>query len=184
MTTMTTTMTALQVRSEGWTVDDLEELPEELRYELVDGGLLMSPSPAVGHGYAQVELAALLRAAVGPEHVVVGETGLRFDRRNERRPDLAVVRRSALGSVVLSPSDVLLVVEVMSPGSVSTDRVAKPAQYAAAGIPAYWRLEQDEGVLVTHVLDGDTYRETGRHTGPAVVEEPFRVELDVATLLV
>ena len=178
-----TAMTALQVRSDGWTVDDLDELPEDLRYELVDGGLLMSPSPAVAHGYAQVELAAVLRAAAGPDHVVVGETGLRFDRRNERRPDLAVVGRTALRGVTLAPADVLLVVEVMSPGSISTDRVAKPAQYAAAGIPAYWRLELDDGVLVTQVLDGDTYRETGRHTGAAVVEEPFRVELDVRGLL-
>ncbi len=170
-----TTMTALQVRSDGWTVDDLDDLPEELRCELVDGGLLMSPSPAVLHGYAQAELVVVLRAAIGPDHVVVGETGLRFDRRNERRPDLCVVRRRALQGVTLAPADVLLVVEVMSPGSVSTDRVAKPAQYAAAGIPGYWRLEPDDGVLVTHLLDGEVYRETGRHTGAAVVDEPFRV---------
>jgi Uma2 family endonuclease len=42
-----------------------------------------------------------------------------------------------------------LVVEVMSPGSVTTDQTDKPAEYAAARILHYWRLEQDpaEGAL-------------------------------------
>ena len=72
----------------------------------------------------------------------------------------------------------------MSPRTISTDRVTEPAQYAAAGVPGSWRLELDDRVLVTHVLDGDFYRETGRHTGVAVVEAPFPVTLHVPDLLV
>ena len=53
-------------------------------------------------------------------------------------PDL-LVRRRVPG---LTPphgdlSGVVLVVEVVSPGSVRTDRVAKRREYAAAGIPNY-----------------------------------------------
>ncbi|MEH0984221.1 Uma2 family endonuclease [Micromonospora sp. CPCC 205556] len=33
--------------------------------------------------------------------------------------------------------------EVVSPGTRRTDRFAKPGEYAAAGIPFYWRVEQD-----------------------------------------
>jgi Uma2 family endonuclease len=83
----------------------------------------------------------------------------------------------------IGPGDLLLAVEVMSPSSVATDRVAKPAQYAAAGIPHFWRLELDGPVLVRYALDGEVYREVGRDTGVAQVEQPVQVSIDVAGLL-
>ncbi len=173
-------------RLDGWTVDDLDELSDEdcQDLELVDGALLMTPPPVLQHSYASGQLLALMSPVVPAGHVALLEGGVQFDVRNWRKPDVVVIRRAALVQKYATPADVLLAVEVMSPGTVSTDRVAKPAQYAAAGIPAFWRLELDDRVLVTHVLDGDAYRETGRHTGVAVVEEPFRVELDVRDLLV
>ena len=39
------------------------------------------------------------------------------------------------------PADVLLAIEIESPSSVTTDRITKPAQYAAGGIGHFWRLE-------------------------------------------
>jgi Uma2 family endonuclease len=38
--------------------------------------------------------------------------------------------------------------EVESPSSLTEDRVTKPAQYAAAGIRHYWRIETDRQRLV------------------------------------
>ena len=180
-----TAVTTLPMALDGWTVDDLAGLSDEdaKRCELVDGALLLMAPPGLRHGYSQVGLVVALTAAVPPHLCVVVESELRFDRRNVRLPDVAVVRRSALAREFASPGDVLLAVEVMGRGSIANDRVAKPAQYAAAGIPAFWRLELSERVLVTHVLDGEVYRETGRWTGAAVVDEPFRVELEVTALL-
>jgi Uma2 family endonuclease len=39
------------------------------------------------------------------------------------------------------PEHCLLVVEVMSPDSVTTDQIDKPAEYAAFGILHFWRVE-------------------------------------------
>ena len=39
------------------------------------------------------------------------------------------------------PQDCALVIEVMSPGSVTTDQNDKPAKYAAARIAHFWRVE-------------------------------------------
>ena len=47
----------------------------------------------------------------------------------------------------------LLAVEIMSSDSVNADRIDKPAEYAMAGIPHYWRIEQAETGLITY-----TYR--------------------------
>jgi Putative restriction endonuclease len=41
----------------------------------------------------------------------------------------------------------------MSPGSVTTDQTDKPAEYAAAGIRHYWRLENDSASGLLSVFD-------------------------------
>jgi Uma2 family endonuclease len=178
-------MTTLPVREEGWTVEDLDGLPDDgLRYELVDGSLLVSPPPTVGHNAAAFELGVLLRAAVGDSWRVVPAPGVRLDLRNYREPDLVVVRREAIGARLADACDVLLAVEVMSPSSVTDDRVTKPAQYARAGIPHYWRLERGGvPVLVTHELAGGVYRETGRFVDEVVVDRPVAVRFRLDAVL-
>jgi Uma2 family endonuclease len=58
-----------------------------------------------------------------------------------RRPDVVVYDASVPDDDALRPEHCLLVVEVMSPGSVTTDQHDKPAEYAAAGITHFWREE-------------------------------------------
>ena len=53
-----TTMTVLQVPHDGWTTNDLPDT--DLRYELVDGALLVTPPPHFRHSVLANELAQLL----------------------------------------------------------------------------------------------------------------------------
>lgn len=76
-------------------------------------------------------------------------------------------------------------VEVVSPGSVTLDRIAKPALYAQAGIDHYWRVECDPGIVVhTHRLDRDAeaYAATGAHHTTLAVTEPWPVTVPVEAL--
>lgn len=182
---MGSVLTTLDIPLDGWTVDDLDALPNDdhLRYELVDGCLLVTPPPPLRHQSAAAQLAFLLHGAVGDGWRVIGEAGLRIDRVNYRVPDVMVIAASALTKAKADPGDMLLAVEVMSPSSVSTDRVTKPAQYAAAGIPYFWRVELREPVLVTHALEGGDYRETGRFVAEVVVAEPVPLRFGLARLL-
>ncbi|MFF5176200.1 Uma2 family endonuclease [Micromonospora sp. NPDC000089] len=53
-------------------------------------------------------------------------------------------------------TDVLLVVEIVSPGSEGIDTVTKRSEYAAAGIPRYWVVDQDQPQTVTMLhLEGE-----------------------------
>jgi Uma2 family endonuclease len=177
-------MTILPVRDEGWTVDDLDLLPEDgLRYELVDGTLRVSPPPPTPHNLAATELAARLISVLDRSWRVAAPGSVRLDLHNRREPDVLVLRRGAAGLEHTPPQDVLLAVEVMSPSSVTDDRLVKPSQYAQAGIPHYWRIEPRVPVLVTFALDGDTYRETGRYDGPVVIDDPVRLRFRLADLL-
>lgn len=189
-------VTTLTSHHDGWTVDDLFDLPDDgMRYELVDGALLVSPPATLGHNSAGFELGKLLDAALDDSWRVVPAPGVVLDesRRNYREPDLVVVRRSAMGAWLATAADVLLAVEVMSPSSVTDDRLTKPAQYARAGIADYWRLERGAApasgaaatgrVLITHQLEGDVYRETGRYTDDVAIDEPVRLRFRLAQLL-
>lgn len=181
MTAMTA-LTTLHVPYDGWTVDDLpDDLP--FRYELVDGALLVSPPPRPRHDDVAVQLMLLLAPRLPGTWRIAPAAGLYVDARNYRQPDLLVYERSALDKDRIEPADTVLVVEVMSPGSVSNDRVAKPALYAAVGIRHFWRIELDPMVLFVHELDGEAYRQTGRFTDHVVIDEPLPVRFGLADLL-
>ena len=89
--------------------------------------------------------------------------------------------------VSVEPSLVRLVVEVLSPSTRRHDLIAKRHDYAMAGIPQYWILDQDEETLTVLRLD-----ETGRHYVEAAVvrpgerwhtDEPFPVTFDLGEIL-
>ncbi|NEE00942.1 Uma2 family endonuclease [Phytoactinopolyspora halotolerans] len=176
-------------RLEPWTFDDLLELPESpWRFEIVDGGLIMSPPPGVWHEGVSDAVRTALRnrlpsayRALGPLAVDMHPTYL--------VPDLAVLRAEDVRRRKnrLRPAEVLLVVEVVSPGSVSSDRILKPAKYAAAGIPAYWRIETEpETSLTAYQLTpgSSVYTTVGtwRVGQTAHLTEPFEMDIPIADL--
>lgn len=83
----------------------------------------------------------------------------------------------------------LLVVEVMSPNSITTDRADKPTEYAQARMEHFWRLEfsADECglTLFRYRLDPITggYALAGEHTGKLIVSDPFEVALNLDELM-
>lgn len=175
-----TGVTELHVPFDGWTVDDLPDV--EFRYELVDGALLVTPPEVPRNSRVASRLHLLLAPALGAGWDVLIGGGVFFDRRNFRVPDLLVCRPAAIDAGRVHAPDLLLAVEVMSPSSVATDRIAKPAQYAAAGIPHFWRIESEPRLLVTHELAGDVYRETGRYDDVVEVRQPVPLDLRLADL--
>jgi Uma2 family endonuclease len=66
--------------------------------------------------------------------------------KNGREPDLVFISRALLPFVhrnfFYGPAD--LAIEIISPESVTRDRVEKFAEYAAAGVREYWLIDPDE----------------------------------------
>jgi Uma2 family endonuclease len=61
--------------------------------------------------------------------------------------------------VWLPVTDVLLVVETISPGSEAADTLTKRREYASAGVPQYWTVDRDAGNTVTlYRLAGADYQ--------------------------
>ena len=77
---------------QDWTVDDLASLPQDLRYELIDGRLIL-PSPTGVHQDICLELALMLRPDCPPGYRPIVDLSLEVNRRNEPRPDVVVLRK-------------------------------------------------------------------------------------------
>ncbi len=168
----------------GWTVDDLDALPESHhRYELTDGALTVSPSPSSLHQAVVARLYGRLEA-VAPEPLVVTQAvEIRFGRQLTRIPDVLVVRSDNPGRHWFAPSEVLVVIELESPGSHLEDRATKPALYARYGIPHYWRIELEPPLVSTYGIGhGDSYQMIGPDRCLSVTE-PFDLNIAVADLL-
>lgn len=167
--------------------EDFLALPEDRRVELLDGALLVSPSARAPHQRMSLRLALVLEFARPDGWEVFETVNVRVAPGRILIPDLTVVHRRGADTVVFDAADVVMVVEVVSPGSVVTDRAVKPGLYAAAGIPHYLRVEL--GPVGPHAT---AYRRVdGRyveavHAAPRErlrLTEPFDVDVDLAELL-
>jgi Uma2 family endonuclease len=177
---------------DGLSAAEYEALPEEIcrRIEVVDGAIIVSAAPRRLHQVIGRRLANALEAVCGPGLAVATDVDLRLRDVPllNRRPDVVVYDASLPDDAVLRPQHCALVVEVMSPGSVTTDQTDKPAEYAGAGIGHYWRLELDPAESVPSVfcyrLDPTTgtYASAGVHSGKMSITDPLSVTIDLATL--
>ncbi|MFC0506673.1 Uma2 family endonuclease [Micromonospora costi] len=148
------------------TLDDLTAMmaaDEHHRYEISPEGVVsIMPPPGYAHAIIATRLMVWLAQGGIPADRIAQAVGLRILGRNGgvggRIPDLVVWSKPQSDGVWLPVDDVLLVVEIVSPGSEGVDTVTKRSEYAAAGIPQYWMIEQDPAQTVTmHHLDGDKY---------------------------
>lgn len=180
------------------TVDAYAALGEDDRYrsELQEGNLVMSPSPAPDHMIVMARLLVQLDEKLPSGLLVVPDVDVDLELAPRgkpgfvRRPDLVVVHQAAVDRVrrdggILRACDVLVVVEIVSPGSQRTDHVIKRGEYADAGIPHYWIVDLDDPVTLIdcHLAAEFGYQDPGPVTGRFATTEPFPVGLKLDGLL-
>ncbi|MDQ4091630.1 MAG: Uma2 family endonuclease [Actinomycetota bacterium] len=168
------------------TEDDLATMPEDgHRYELLDGTLLVTPSPNLNHQRCVAGLLVLLHGARRPGfEVLPAPFDVRLSRITVLEPDVLVARRADLTPARLEGPPVLAV-EVLSPSTRRIDAGAKRLAYEAAGVPAYWLVDPDVPSLTVLELDAGRYVERATVTGDEAFHAavPFRVTAVPARLL-
>ena len=152
------------------TLDELTAMmvadPHGHRYEISPEGVLsVMPPPDYEHAVIATRLMAWLIMAGWPLDQVTQAVGLRIPASDGavggRIPDLVVWGKAQpkARAVWLPADDVLLVVEIISPGSEAADTVTKRREYASAGIPRYWTVDRDPGQTVTmYTIEDGVYR--------------------------
>ena len=143
----------------GYTVDEVLAFPPDgNRYELVDGELLVTPSPAQKHEIVRARLAQQLLSYVAPHNDIawafVAPADIIWSKSDYVQPDLLVVPANEVTGNWRDCQHLLLAIEVISPSSARGDRFKKRRLYQRRGVATYWVVDPDaELIEVWHPED-------------------------------
>jgi Uma2 family endonuclease len=154
-----------------WTYKEYATLPDDgMRYEIMDGVLLMTPSPSPGHQdvgmvlsfylYQYVNMAGIGKAFFAPLDVELAP-------KRVFQPDLLVLLNANLGKItstrVVGAPD--LVIEIASRGTAAYDRLNKYQAYEQAGVAEYWMIDTETRSVEIFLLQADVYQSQGIFQG-------------------
>ncbi|MCK0111339.1 Uma2 family endonuclease [Ornithinimicrobium sp. F0845] len=169
-----------------FTAADLEAMPDDgNRYEIIDGALIVTPSPAVPHQRVVGNMYLALRSAVPDDlEVMLAPLDVTVSDLTVLQPDLLVATREALSGRTMVGLPVLAI-EVLSPSTRLIDLNLKKAAFAEAGVAHYWVIDPEHPSLTAWCLSAAEFTEVGTATGTQefAVDEPFRVRVSPASLL-
>ena len=145
------------MQTKYWTVDDLEQLPDEegVRREIIDGELYVSTQPDWQHQFVggQIFTALQLWSNATQAGMANLAPGVVYSKGTAVAPDVVWISRERLrtslqpnGKLNASPE---LMVEILSPGSDNTrrDRSIKLELYSRRAVEEYWVVNWRERTI-------------------------------------
>ncbi len=150
------------------TADEFLEIADDGHfYELIDGVVVMSPSPTPEHQQATMEVARQLAnfCAEHPVGRVFPEQDVHLGRGPDGkdivyRPELCFVRSdrlSAMRKKIKGAPDIVL--EVISHGSRRLDTQTKFRDYEQFGVKEYWLLDPERDAITFYRLQNEKFVE-------------------------
>jgi Uma2 family endonuclease len=131
-----------------YTAEMVRALPEDgNRYEVVRGELLVTPAPRAWHQELIRRLTNALSGYLDAErvgHLFVSPADISWGPDTLVQPDLFVVPPEQARTLDWARmTNLLLVVEVLSPASRRADRFSKRLEYQRHRVPFYWLIDPD-----------------------------------------
>lgn len=169
-----------------FTEADFEALPDDgRRYELLDGAIVVTPSPGFRHQVAIGSLFRLLAdAAPAHLHACLSPLDTYLPTGDILEPDVLVIDpRIVVDDKVRGVP--LLAVEVLSPSSRRRDVGDKLTAYRDAGVPSYWVVDPVDPRLRVWALRDGEYVEVAdvRGTDEFTADAPYAVTVRPADLV-
>ncbi|MHC9542355.1 MAG: Uma2 family endonuclease [Vulcanimicrobiota bacterium] len=145
------------------TYDDYALLPNDRnRYEILEGDLIVTPSPTTNHQKVSRNLEFILFS-----HIKQSNCGELFDAPMDVildestvvQPDKIFILKEHLH--ILSKRGVDgapdLLVEILSPATAKYDRISKKQLYARYGVRWFWIVDPDERKVEEYEREGESY---------------------------
>lgn len=171
-----------------WRYDDYLQLPDDgNRYEIIEGVLYVANAPSYDHQYTVGEIAFHLRLFVKQRrNGVVIEAPFEVhlsDTTRPVQPDVLFIRtenQPTLGAKFFAGAPDLIV-EVISPSSIRTDRHIKFDTYERYGVAEYWLVDPKARAVEVHTLARGEYALLGQYTGDEVITSQVLEGLEIVT---
>lgn len=134
------------------------------RLELIDGELLVSPTPTDAHQRVSSNMVYALEQFVRPRGigaVYAAPLTVRFSEGNVVQPDIIYLSRERahllVGGIVAGAPD--LVMEILSRSTRREDVTRKKALYERFGVPEYWIIDYEQYAVTLFALVNGRYVE-------------------------
>ena len=142
--------------------DDYAAIPPDgKRYELLEGDVHVTPAPSPRHQWSSKKLQRQLEdyfEVRGIGRVFNAPIDVILTQHDIVQPDLVVVTNPGQISARGIEGPPGLLVEVLSPSTMTYDRATKSRRYAALGVPHLWFADPVARRLECFRLDGGTRR--------------------------
>lgn len=145
-----------------YTLEEFEQMEKDdfSQYELIDGVVMMSPRPALKHQLISANLHAALSPLVKKRGCyILSEIELLLED-DCIVPDLSIICDEISNFIndMRYQKPPLIVIEIVSPTSVSRDYMLKRSKYEKLGVQEYWIVSPDETcVWVVDYVQNEQY---------------------------
>lgn len=155
-------MENLAYENKKYSYEDLEKLPDDERYEIIDGDLFIMESP---HGRHQlllneinIQISNFLKnkkctVFIAPFDVVLSKSKKKNEIYNVVQPDIMVLCDMSKyeGGYIFGGPD--FVIEIISPFNKANDHFRKFNLYQKYGVKEYWLVDYKEHVILPYILN-------------------------------
>ncbi|HAS17553.1 MAG: restriction endonuclease [Nitrospirae bacterium RIFCSPLOW2_12_42_9] len=155
-------MASTATEKKKYTYEDYLKTPDDVRYELIEGDLLMTPSPVTKHQRILRELGFELLSFVRVKdlgEIFLAPFDVHLDNENVVEPDILFISKQRLHIIgeknVQGPPD--LVIEILSESTANRDLVQKKRLYAKFGVKEYWIVIPGEEIVEIYTLKDALY---------------------------
>jgi Uma2 family endonuclease len=163
------------VERTGMTAAEFFQLPDSSQpIELLDGEVIVSPTPVPYHQRLAFKIAKLLDMLIPNGEVFIAPLDVRLDETNVPQPDVMWVAEGSPCVItdkrLEGPPD--LVVEVYSPSTAKRDKEDKFALYQRHGVREYWMLDPANRYLEAWTLVEGKYNKLGTFVPGETFDSP------------
>lgn len=146
-----------------YTIEDIYNLPDGQRAELIDGELYMMATPSTKHQRLVTELTYLIKDYIrhnnGDCEIFPVPFAVFLNAKNDiyLEPDISVIcdKNKLTDEGCKGAPD--WIIEVVSPSSRSMDYNKKLLKYGTAGVREYWIVDPTKQLIMVYNFEQDTF---------------------------
>ncbi len=169
------------------TYADYRATPDDERYELIDGELILAPAPRISHQMIQSSVAHRLLQFVyesGAGYVFLAPTDVALSDTDVVQPVILFVSNER--ARIITENDIQgapdFVIEILSPSTARRDRGIKRALYERHGVKEYWMIDPASETVLVLLLGVNGFEFGGEYgagdTIRSAVLSGFTIELN------